>query len=224
MAGSGNVIGSTFEDLRDVIALIDDKTRIGVCLDTCHAFAAGYDLRSPEAFEGVMEEFDKIVGTKYLSALHVNDSKAPFGSHRDLHQNIGLGFLGLKAFHNIMNEPRFEGLPMVLETPIDKKDDEDKTIEDKGIWAREIKMLESLIGMDPDSEKFLTMEKELADRGAEERKKCMEAFERKQEKDRLTKEKGNAKAKGKEKKRENKEKGGGEAEVTEDSSSELSEI
>ena len=224
MAGSGNVIGSTFEDLRDVIALIDDKTRIGVCLDTCHAFAAGYDLRSPKAFEGVMGEFDKIVGTKYLSALHVNDSKAPFGSHRDLHQNIGLGFLGLKAFHNIMNEPRFEGLPMVLETPIDKKDDEGKTIEDKGIWAREIKMLESLIGMDPDSEEFLTMEKKLAERGEEERKKYKEAFEKKQEKDRLTKEKGNAKAKGKEKKKKNKEKGGGEAEITEDSSSELSDI
>lgn len=182
MAGAGNIIGSTFEDLRDIISLVDDKSRIGVCLDTCHSFAAGYDLRSKEAFKETLNKFDEVVGIKYLSALHLNDSKAPFGSHRDLHQNIGLGFLGLRAFHNVMNETRFEGLPMVLETPIDSKDEEGKDIEDKRIWAREIKMLEGLIGMDAESEAFISMEKELADRGAEERAKYQEQFEKKLEK------------------------------------------
>ena len=104
MAGGGNVVGSTFEDLRDIIALVDDKKRIGVCLDTCHVHAAGYDLRGPMAFRKTLDDFDQIVGMKYLRALHLNDSKAPFGSHRDLHQNIGLGFLGLRAFRTYISE------------------------------------------------------------------------------------------------------------------------
>lgn len=194
MAAGGNIIGSTFEDLRDIIALIDDKKRIGVCLDTCHVFAAGYDLRSPDAFKKTLESFDKIVGMKYLCALHLNDSKAPFDSHRDLHQNIGLGFLGLRAFHNVMNEPRFEGLPMVLETPIDHKDPETgKDVEDKGVWAREIKLLEGLIGADTETEEFKTMEKDLADKGTEERKKLQEQYDKKVEKDRKALEKGQTK-------------------------------
>ena len=194
MAGGGNVIGSTFEDLRDIIAQVEDKKRIGVCLDTCHVFAAGYDLRTPAAFKKTLDDFDRIVGMKYLRALHLNDSKAPFGSHRDLHQNIGLGFLGLRAFHNVMNEPRFEGLPMVLETPIDHKDPETgKDVEDKGVWAREIKMLEGLLGMDADADEFKALEKELADKGVEERQKLQEAFDRKVEKDRKALEKGQSK-------------------------------
>ncbi|KAI9720572.1 MAG: hypothetical protein M1812_002752 [Candelaria pacifica] len=197
MAGTGNVIGSTFEDLRDIIALVKDKSRVGVCLDTCHAFAAGYDLRTPESFKGVLESFDDIVGRKNLSAMHINDSKAPFASHRDLHQNIGLGFLGLRAFHNVMNEPRFHDLPLVLETPISVKvvDDngKEKESEDKSIWAQEIKMLESFIGMDAESEEFLKLEKELADKGADERKKYQDQYERKLEKDRLKAEKGKRK-------------------------------
>lgn len=132
-----------------------------------------------------MDEFDKIVGMKYLKALHMNDSKAPFGSHRDLHANIGTGFLGLKAFHNVMNEKRFEGLPIVLETPIDRKDSENdkKTIEDKSIWVKEIKTLESLIGMDIESEEFKMMESHLGEVGKEVREKHMEQYERKLEKD-----------------------------------------
>ena len=180
-AGS-NVIGSSFEDLRDIIAHVDDKSRIGVCLDTCHAFAAGYDLRTPEAFNETLEKFDKIVGMKFLKALHLNDSKAPLAAGRDLHQNIGLGFLGLRAFHNIANEKRFEGLPLILETPIDSKDENGKEIENKGIWAGEIKMLEEMIGMDANSERFKHLEKELADKGAEERAKYQEAFQRKKAK------------------------------------------
>ena len=211
MAGGGNVIGSTFEDLRDIIAQVEDKQRIGVCLDTCHVFAGGYDLRTPTAFRKTIDDFDKIVGMKYLRALHLNDSKAPFGSHRDLHQNIGLGFLGLRAFHNVMNEPRFEGLPMVLETPIDRKDPETgKDVEDKGIWAKEIKMLEGLIGMDAEGDEFKALEKDLADKGAEERKKLQEVFDRKVEKDRKALEKGQTKLSfGGKKKREMKEEADG---------------
>jgi AP endonuclease 1 len=179
MAGGGNSIGSTFEDLRDIIKEVEDKARVGVCLDTCHVFAAGYDLRSPEAFQKTMDEFDKIVGIKYLRALHLNDSKAPFNSHRDLHQNIGLGFLGLRAFHNVMNESRFEGLPMVLETPIDRKAANGKPVEDKGIWAREIKLLESLIGMDPESKEFSKLESDLSKQGAEEREKLQASADKK---------------------------------------------
>lgn len=166
-----------------------------------------------------MAEFDRVVGIDYLSALHLNDSKAPLASRRDLHQNIGLGFLGLRAFHNVMNEARFEGLPMVLETPIERTDDAGKTVEDRGVWAREIKMLEGLMGMDTAGEEFVALERELADRGEAERKKYMEAFERKVEKERVAKEKGAAQ--GKRKKKQKKEEEGG---ATEDSGSELSDI
>lgn len=181
MAGAGNVIGSRFEDLRDIIALVHDRTRIGVCLDTCHALAAGYDLRTPSAFAATLAEFDRVVGMKYLRALHLNDSKAPLGSRRDLHQNIGLGFLGLRAFHNVVNEGRFEGLPMVLETPIEVRDAEGKVREDRGVWAREIKLLEGLVGLDAEGEEFGRLERELSERGREEREKFLEGLERREE-------------------------------------------
>ena len=128
--------------------------------------------------------FDRVIGLRYLSALHLNDSKAPFSSSRDLHQNVGLGFLGLRAFHHVMNDRRLEGLPMVLETPIERDGKEDKQI-----WAGEIKLLESLIDMDPESPEFLAKEQELAEQGKQEREKYQEAFERKQEKERKAKEK-----------------------------------
>lgn len=176
---SGNTLGSTFADLRDIVALVTDKSRVGVCLDTCHAFAAGYDLRTPSAFAATLANFDATVGLQFLRAVHVNDSKAPFASHRDLHANIGTGFLGLRAFHNLVNEPRFASVPMVLETPIDKKDEKGKVIEDKSIWAREIKMLEGFVGMDPDGEEFRKLEGELAEQGKAEREKHQEQFDRK---------------------------------------------
>jgi len=205
MAGSGNVIGSTFEDLRDVIELIDDKSRIGVCIDTCHSFAAGYDLRSPEAFNKTMESFNEIVGMKYLKALHLNDSKTPFLSHRDLHANIGTGFLGLRAFHNVVNFEPFQHLPLILETPIEKKGEDGKVFEDKNVWATEIKLLEGLIGADPESEEFKADEQRLLDLGAEERAKYQKQVDKKVQKtiDSMFKA-----AKGKKKKKDNDEERG----------------
>ncbi|KAI0176362.1 AP endonuclease [Hypoxylon sp. FL1284] len=183
MAGQGNVIGCKFEDLRDIIALVEDKARVGVCIDTCHAFAAGYDLRSPDAFQDTITKFNSIVGADYLKAFHLNDSKAPFDSHRDLHANIGTGFLGLRAFHNVVNHTAFEGMPMVLETPIDKKGPDGKTFEDKQVWADEIKLLESLIGMDPESDEFKALDKRLQAQGASERSKIQDQVDRKSAKD-----------------------------------------
>lgn len=183
MCGHGNIIGGKFEDLRDIIAGVDDKSRVGVCIDTCHAFAAGYDLRTPEAFADTMAEFERVVGLKYLRALHLNDSKAPFGSHRDLHANIGTGFLGLRAFHNVVNYEGFQNLPMVLETPIDRKGADGKTVEDKQVWADEIKLLEWLIGADPESDEFKKKERELSAKGADERKKIQDQVDKKTAKD-----------------------------------------
>ena len=200
MCGSGNVVGSRFEELRDIIALVDDKSRVGVCIDTCHAFAAGYDLRTPEAFAKTMAEFDSVVGLKYLRAFHLNDSKAPFGSHRDLHANIGTGCLGLRAFHNIMNHEPLQGLPMVLETPIDEKGPDGKVVENKQVWADEIKLLESLIGMDAESAEFTAKAEELQAKGALERQKIQDQVDKKAEKDSKKGTKG--KGKGRKKKSE----------------------
>lgn len=193
MASLGNTIGSTFEDLASIISLVNDKSRVGVCLDTCHVFAAGYDLRTPETFSATISAFDKVIGLKYLKALHINDSKAPLGSHRDLHANIGTGFLGLRAFHNIVNEPRLWGLPMVLETPIDVVAADGKKDEDKGIWAREIKLLESLVGMDIDSNEFVELEESLQKQGIKEREKVQDQVGRKKAKDSRGKTKGKGK-------------------------------
>ncbi|KAK8124969.1 AP endonuclease 1 [Apiospora kogelbergensis] len=179
MAGQGNVIGCKFEDLRDIIAQVDDKSRVGVCIDTCHTFAAGYDLRTPEVFAKTVQAFDDLVGNSYLRAFHLNDSKAPFDSHRDLHANIGTGFLGLRAFHNVMNHAPFQGLPMVLETPIDRKGADGKAVEDKQIWADEIKLLESLIGMDPEGDEFKALDVKLQKQGEAERNKLQAQADKK---------------------------------------------
>lgn len=182
-AGSGTVIGSRWSDLRQIIdgILPEYRDRVGVCIDTCHAFAAGYDLKDPRAFKEVLADFDKTVGMKHLKALHLNDSKAPIDCKKDLHQNIGHGFLGLQAFHNVMNEPRFEGMPLILETPCEVPDPNDKTGKkfkaDLNIWAKEIKLLESLIGMDPQGPEFKALEAELSEKGRAEREKMQTSIE-----------------------------------------------
>jgi len=175
MAGHGSppIIGSTLEDLRDIIASVKDKSRVGVCIDTCHAFAAGYDLRTHDTFSKFWEEFDRVVGAKYLKAMHLNDSKAPLGGRRDLHQHIGQGYLGLEAFRLVMNSERMKGIPLILETPM---------VGEGKSWAEEIKLLERLIGMRGDEEWFLEKAKELQELGRAERERVGDVVKRREEK------------------------------------------
>ncbi|KAI0050856.1 AP endonuclease, partial [Auriscalpium vulgare] len=139
MAGAGNVIGGKFEELAQIVALVNDKTRVGVCLDTCHAFAAGYDIRTKEGWSTTMQEFDRIVGVKYLRGMHLNDSKTSCGSKKDRHENLGLGELALPTFSHIVSDPRTQGIPLVLETPSHECED---------VWRAEIAVLHVLAGND----------------------------------------------------------------------------
>ncbi len=116
-AGQGNTIGSTFEELAGIIDLIEDRSRVGVCFDTCHAFAAGYDIRTKKTYNATFRALDNIVGFDYLKAFHLNDSLKEFGSRRDRHTHIGKGEIGVEAFANLMQDKRFLDRPMVLETP-----------------------------------------------------------------------------------------------------------
>lgn len=120
-AGQGSSLGSRFEEIGEMIRLTEDKRRIGVCLDTCHVFAAGYDIRTPETYAETMAAFDEIVGLSYLKCLHLNDSQKDLGSHVDRHAHIGEGMIGAGGFANVINDRRLAGLPGILETP---KDDE----------------------------------------------------------------------------------------------------
>lgn len=117
MAGQGKSIGSSFEDLAKILEQITDKNRVGVCFDTCHVFAAGYDMTTEKNYKQTMEDFDNIIGLQHLKAFHMNDSKKPFNSRVDRHENIGEGLIGLKAFELILNDPRFTTVPKILETP-----------------------------------------------------------------------------------------------------------
>ena len=116
-AGQGTTLGATFEQLASIIAKTGDHRRVGVCLDTCHLLASGYDLRSPETYAATVQQFGRLVGFERLKAFHMNDSKRPLGSRVDRHEHIGRGFLGLEPFRRIVNDRRFRHLPMVLETP-----------------------------------------------------------------------------------------------------------
>lgn len=115
MAGKGSEVGRSFEELKAIIDKVELNSHLGVCLDTCHVYDAGYDI--VHNLEGVLEEFDNIVGLERLKALHVNDSKNPFGSHKDRHEKIGEGSLGIQTFEAIVRHPRLRNLPMYLETP-----------------------------------------------------------------------------------------------------------
>lgn len=117
MAGQGKSIGSSFEDLAMILNQVNNKSRIGVCFDTCHAFAAGYDIRTETGYKKTLKDFDTTIGLQHLKAFHMNDSKKSLNSRVDRHENIGEGFIGLKAFELILNDPRFANIPKILETP-----------------------------------------------------------------------------------------------------------
>lgn len=116
-AGQGTNLGYTFEQLAYMIDRVENKNQIGVCLDTCHIFAAGYDLVDPRGYKKTIQSFDEIVGFDRLRIIHVNDSMKEFGSRRDRHEHIGQGFIGLDGFRNIVNDKRLKNIPMILETP-----------------------------------------------------------------------------------------------------------
>lgn len=116
-AGQGSNIGYQFKQIAQILEHVEALDRLGVCFDTCHALAAGYDFRTQQGYQQVMAEFDKIIGLNYIKAFHLNDSKKPLGSRVDRHENIGQGFVGKEAFQCIVNDSRFLKTPMVLETP-----------------------------------------------------------------------------------------------------------
>jgi len=131
-AGQGSNVGYKFEHIAYLIDRSIDKDRIGICLDTCHLFTSGYDIRDKDSYENIMKNFDNIVGFKYLLGMHLNDSKALLGSKIDRHDSIGKGKIGLDAFSFIMNDERIDDIPMILETI------------DENIWAQEIELLYKL--------------------------------------------------------------------------------
>ncbi|XP_072313023.1 probable endonuclease 4 [Eucyclogobius newberryi] len=117
MSGQGSTVGGKFSELKAIIDKVRDQSRIGVCLDTCHAFAAGYDLSAEGGVKAMLDEFDQQVGLKYLKAVHLNDSKGKLGCNLDRHEDIGKGHIGISAFRDIVNEPRLDHIPLILETP-----------------------------------------------------------------------------------------------------------
>ena len=128
-AGQGTNVGYKFEHIARIIAGLDDKSRVGVCIDTCHIFAAGYDISTAAGWDSVLSDFDRIIGLKYLKAMHLNDAKKPCGSRVDRHECIGKGCIGVDGFKYIMQSPYFEDMPLVLETP------------EPVLWAEEIQTL-----------------------------------------------------------------------------------
>jgi deoxyribonuclease-4 len=132
-AGQGSNVGFAFEQLAQIIDGVEDKSRVGVCLDTCHSFAAGYDLRTKESCDAVYAEFDSIVGFRYLRGMHLNDAMKILGSHVDRHTSLGKGMLGMECFRYIASDPRFDNIPLILETP------------DESLWSEEIKELYAMV-------------------------------------------------------------------------------
>jgi deoxyribonuclease-4 len=125
-AGQGTTLGYKFDHLRQILDLVKSPERIGVCVDTCHIFTAGYDIRTREGYDRTFEAFDQLVGIGTIKAFHLNDSKKEFLSRVDRHEHIGKGFIGLEAFQILMNDPRFKTIPMVLETPKGESNKEDE--------------------------------------------------------------------------------------------------
>ena len=132
-AGQGSNLGFSFYQLKKIIDQVNDKSRVGICIDTCHAYSAGYDIKTKAGFEKVFAEFEEVVGFQNLKGMHLNDTKKELGSRVDRHDSLGKGFLGLELFECIMNDPRFDGIPLILETP------------DETLWANEIQTLKNMI-------------------------------------------------------------------------------
>ncbi len=132
-AGQGSNVGNKFEELKFIIDLVEDKSRVGICIDTCHALAAGYDLTSEKAVKETLDQFGQIIGFEYLKGMHINDSKKGVGSHVDRHESIGKGAIGDEPFRILMNDPRLDEIPLILETP------------DESLWPEEIKKLYGFI-------------------------------------------------------------------------------
>jgi AP endonuclease-1 len=174
MTGQDRIVGSNLNDLRDIINRVNNKDRIGVCIDTCHSFSAGYDLRTETAFDTFWELFDDTIGYKYLSGMHLNDSKYPFDSKRDVHQNIGFGFLGLETFRLIMNKQQLQGIPLILETPQDEGQPDSR--------GTEIELLKWLEGKSKDDPEMIAKANDLQAKGAQERDKCQQEIDRKMQK------------------------------------------
>ena len=131
-AGQGSNLGWQFAEIAEIIDQVDDKSRVGVCLDTCHTFAAGYDLRTQDTCQKTFAEFDQVIGFNYLKGMHLNDSKGALGSRKDRHHSLGQGEIGWEVFRYIMADSRFDGIPMVLETI------------DETLWADEIESLKMM--------------------------------------------------------------------------------
>ncbi len=132
-AGQGTNLGYRFEHLKYIIDRIEDKSRVGVCIDTCHTYTSGYDIKTEEGYRQTFEEFENVVGFRYLRGMHLNDSKKELATRVDRHDNIGKGFIGEGLFKRLMNDPRFDDIPLILETP------------DDSLWAEEIKMLYGMV-------------------------------------------------------------------------------
>lgn len=130
-AGQGTNLGHTFEQIAEIISQVEDKSRVGVCIDTCHSFAAGYDLSHEKGFNEAFSHFDKVVGFKYLKGMHLNDAKKGLNSRVDRHDSIGMGTLGEETFRILMKDPRFDNIPLILETPNEE------------IWSSEIAQLKA---------------------------------------------------------------------------------
>ncbi|ODV61783.1 DNA-(apurinic or apyrimidinic site) lyase APN1 [Ascoidea rubescens DSM 1968] len=192
MAGHGNLIGSKLEDIGKVIEMVEDKERIGVCIDTCHTYSAGYDIEDESKFGEFLKKFEEVIGMNYLSSVHLNDSKAPFNSNRDLHQKLGHGYLGLEIFRVICNLEKFEGIPIILETPIEKGEDDLR-------YGEEIELLNWLIGKKKEDEEYVKKKEELSLKGKKEREEQMKKYlvrQEKEEKKRKKEEGGNTKKRG----------------------------
>lgn len=137
-AGQGTNMGFDFHHLAQIIDKIEDKSRVGVCFDTCHGFVAGYDIRTPEAYKNTFDQFDEIIGLAYLKGIHLNDAKKPLGSRVDRHESIGKGEIGMEGFRMIMQDDRLDEIPIILETPNDE------------IWEDEIKLLYEMTKKSPE--------------------------------------------------------------------------